>query len=350
MNPDPRKNGERQYTRRDTIVIGASAGGVSALKDVVRGLPSDLPAALLVVMHVPGGHRSLLPEILTRAGKLPARHAQDGEPIECGRIYVAPPDCHLGVNDGTLRVYHGPRINHLRPAADPLFKSAAEVLGPRVIGVVLSGFLDDGTAGLHAIKLAGGISVVQDPEQTTFPSMPENAMRTVDVDHVVASHEMGPLLARLTSEEIPAVMDQDDATGKPIRLDHRTPTDGYDGAPAYSCPDCGGVLRETTGGELVHYRCRVGHEYSPDGLLTLQSETVEEALWTALRAMEERAEVSRRLATRARAWGREGGAAAYEHKATKIDESAAVIRGLLETDHEPIGDEAPRPARAAARR
>ena len=182
---------------RDIIVVGASAGGVNALATLAEGLPPDLPASVLVALHLAPGVTSILPEILARAGRLPAVHPKDGEAYEKGKIYVAPPDHHLLVREGHLRLTRGARENLHRPAIDPLFRSAALAHGPRVIGVVLTGSLDDGTAGLSAVKRCGGTAVVQDPSDASHPSMPAAALKNVAVDHSVPLSEMAALLARL---------------------------------------------------------------------------------------------------------------------------------------------------------
>lgn len=188
---------ENCVSRHDIIAIGASAGGVEALTKLVRGLPKDLPAAVFVVVHIPASGTSLLPQILSAQGTLPAVQAVDGQAVEPGRIYLAPPDHHLLLEDSRMRCRRGPRENRTRPAIDPLFRTAAQAYGPRVAGVVLSGTLQDGTAGLSAIKQAGGVAVVQDPQEALFPSMPESALRRVPVDYVLPVPEISPLLARL---------------------------------------------------------------------------------------------------------------------------------------------------------
>jgi two-component system chemotaxis response regulator CheB len=184
----------------DIIVIGASSGGIESLIEVVAGLPQDLSAAIFVVLHVSPQSKSELPAILSRAGPLPAAHAKDDETIAPGRIYVAPPDLHLLLNSERVRLVRGPKENNTRPAVDPLFRSAALAFGPRVVGVVLSGSLDDGTAGLIAVKKRGGVAIVQDPADAVFPDMPRNAMEAVDVDHCLPKSEIAAVLARLSRE------------------------------------------------------------------------------------------------------------------------------------------------------
>ena len=297
---------------RHIVTVGASAGGVEALTRLVRGLPPDLPAALFVVLHIPADSHSALPQILSRAGPLPAVHATDGEPIKRGRVYVAPPDRHLLVTRERLRVVRGPRQNGHRPAVDPLFQTAAANYGQQVVGVVLSGALDDGTVGLAAIKRAGGLAVVQSPDEALVASMPMSAIENVDVDYCLPVADVGPLLSRLTAAP---------ARGASSRvgngLDHgREGGNGEihmkDGdsigpqlkpvgaASGFTCPECGGALWESEDGDIVQYSCHVGHGYSADSLLGEQSNALETALWTAYRALEERAALARRLATRAR--------------------------------------------------
>jgi two-component system, chemotaxis family, protein-glutamate methylesterase/glutaminase len=262
----------------DIVVVGASAGGVEALVGLAASLPAGLPAAVFVVLHVPSTGTSALPDILSRHGRLPASHVNDGEPIEHGRIYVAPPDHHLLVRTGHLHLARGPRENGHRPAVDPLFRSAAREYATRVVGVVLSGALDDGTAGLVAIKSRGGVTVVQDPEDALYPGMPGNALEHIDVDHVLPAAAMGALLARLALE--PASAPPGPA---PTDMKVEVEVEGFSmeamegehpGEPSgFSCPDCNGVLWGIDDGGLQRFRCRVGHAWSPESLLTRQSES-----------------------------------------------------------------------------
>ncbi|MDQ2783555.1 MAG: chemotaxis protein CheB [Chloroflexota bacterium] len=319
----------------DRIVIGASAGGVEALMAVVWGLPRDLPAALFVVLHVPPDGESMLPRILSHAGPLPAIHPQDGDPIEEGRIYVAPPDYHLLIERDHVRVIRGPRENRYRPAVDPLFRSAARAYGPRVVAVVLSGMLDDGAAGMTAVHARGGISVVQDPSDALFPGMPTSAMRYGDPDYSVPATEIGPLLDRLAREAVhETVKEASEGMEKETdiaALDLATLNDpDKPGMPSvFGCPECGGVLWEMKEGPLLRYRCRVGHAYTADSLLSEQSLHLEAALWAALRGLEEKAALVHRLAERARDAGHGMLADRYAEQGRDAQQHAAIIRDLV---------------------
>jgi two-component system chemotaxis response regulator CheB len=316
------------------VVVGASAGGVEALVDLAASLPSDLSAAMFVVLHLPATGTSALPEILRRHGPLPAAHVKDGEPIQPGRIYVAPPDHHVLLRTGHVHLSRGPRENGHRPAIDPLFRSAAREYATRVIGLVLSGARDDGTAGLLAIKSRGGIAVVQNPEDALYPGMPGNALEHAQVDHALAAASMGKLLTRLLAElaEPPA----DPApTGMRVEVEmERFSMEAFEGnhpgrPSGFSCPDCNGVLWQIKDGGLERYRCRVGHAWSPESLLTQQSEALEAALWVALRSLEERAALARRLAEPARRRGHAITATRFEEQAAEAQQAARLVRDLL---------------------
>ena len=318
----------------DIVVVGASAGGVEALVQLTRSLPDELPAAVFVVLHVPSTGTSALPDILTRQGKLPAAHVKNGEPIELGRIYVAPPDHHVLLRTGHVHLARGPRENGHRPAVDPLFRSAAREYASRVIGVVLSGALDDGTAGLGAIKLRGGLAVVQEPTDALYPGMPGSALAHVEADHLSPAASMGALLARLTREPAAKV-----PSPAPADMNVEVEVEGFSleamegehpGRPSgFSCPDCNGVLWEIRDGRLERFRCRVGHAWSPESLLTHQSEGLEAALWIALRSLEERAALSRRLAEPARRRGHLITATRFEEQANEAQQAARLVRNLL---------------------
>ena len=327
---------------RDVIVIGASAGGVQALIELIRGLPGDLPAAIFVVVHTSPMSPGVLPRILQRAGTLTASHASDGLPVRHGHIYVAPPDHHLLLHDGTIRIARGPKENGFRPAADPLFRTAARTCGARVVGVVLTGGLDDGTEGLALIKKYGGVAVVQDPNEATFASMPASAIANVDVDHVLPVAQISPLLERLASEPVPEeslVMARNNGdegrqeAGQPDVAesgDASLLTKDLPGPPSgFTCPECAGALWELGTDKLLKFRCHVGHAYSAEGLVSEQTRALESALWTGLRALEENAALRRRMARRARTGKLAVIAADYERQAQDAEARAAVIRGVL---------------------
>ena len=316
------------------VVVGASAGGVEALTDLAAALPVDLPAAVFVVLHLPATGTSALPDILRRHGPLPADHVRDGEPIQPGRIYVAPPDHHVLLRTGHVHLSRGPRENGHRPAIDPLFRSAAHEYSTRVIGLVLSGALDDGTAGLLAIKSRGGIAVVQDPDDALYPGMPASALAHLQADHVLPATSIGKLLTRLTADLAEASPDP-----SPTSMGVEVEMEGFSleafegdhpGRPSgFSCPDCNGVLWQIRDGGVERYRCRVGHAWSAEGLLTQQSEALEAALWIALRSLEERAALARRLSEPARRRGHSITATRFEEQATEAQQAARLVRDLL---------------------
>src|SRR4051812_19843881 len=281
--------------RKDIIVIGASSGGIDALKELFAALPRDLKASVFVVLHVAPYSLGILPEILERAGSMPASNAKDMEPIEPGRVYVAPPDFHLLVEpSGYVRVTRGPRENRFRPAVDPLFRSAAHAFGPRVVGVILTGWLDDGTAGLWAVKERGGTAVVQHPDDSYAPAMPLNAIKHVEVDHILPLNEIAPLLVRLT--EAPAVEEGARPVSEEMEIEVKIAREDNAldsgilkwGEPSfYACPECHGVLLQLKEGDNLRFRCHTGHAYSVDSLLAEFTEKTEESLWSAIRALEE---------------------------------------------------------------
>lgn len=319
----------------DMIVIGGSAGAVPLLVELARGLPADLPAALAVVVHMGADSPSILHRLLDQAGPLPAQVAEDGEEIRHGRIYLAPPDHHLLIRPGRLRVTRGPRENRFRPAVDPLFRTAAAAYESRVVGVVLSGGLNDGTHGLMLIKRAGGLTIVQEPAEAACPSMPASAIDNVAVDQVVPMRQMAELLSRLARE--PAVSGE-----AAMARNQQTPPDEAEGGPSaiqgaamnapispFTCPECGGALWELGDGKLLRYCCHVGHGFTAESLLDDQNDGVEEALWVALRALKEQAALRRRLAERVREgqWSKVAGG--YERQAGEAEANAAIIRDVL---------------------
>ena len=327
----------------DIIVVGASAGGVEVLVQLVSALPLDLPAAVFVVLHIPAQTPSVLPNILNRVIKkrqadalLQAVHPDDGDQIKPGNIYLAPPNQHLLVKQGYIRLARGPRENNHRPAIDPLFRTAARAYGQRVIGVVLSGTLDDGTAGLLAVKQRGGVAVVQHPEDALYAGMPRSAIENVRVDHILPAAEIAPLLVELANQPIEQTgveamssdmeMEADMAELEPGALQ----SSERPGKPSgYGCPDCGGVLWELHEEELVRFRCRTGHAYSVATLLAKQSEAQEDALWNALRALEEKAALAERLAKRAGDRQQQISAQRFGEQAQAARSRAELVRQLL---------------------
>jgi two-component system, chemotaxis family, protein-glutamate methylesterase/glutaminase len=322
-------------SERDIIVVGASAGGVEAVAALVEALPRDLPAAVFVVVHFPPHVTSVLPRILTRRGGMAAIHPEDGDPIELGCVYVAPPDRHLLLERGHVRLVRGPRENAARPAVDPLFRSAARAYGPRVVGVILTGNLDDGAAGLLAVKSAGGLAVVQDPADALYAGMPTSAVRHVDVDHVVPLAEIPALLTRLAGQPVeekgPAVVATEQSREVDIAgMDRAALESERAGAPSgYSCPECHGSLWEVVEGNLVRFRCRVGHAYSMETLLAEQGASMDAALWTAYRALEERAALTERMAERMRERGQLMLYQRYQEQTAEARARAELIRGVL---------------------
>ena len=319
----------------DLVVIGASAGGVEALGELVRELPADFPAAVLAVVHFPPHATSMLPLILGRRGRLPAVHAEDGAEIRPGTIYVAPPDRHLLVDRGRLRLSRGPRENGHRPAADALFRSAARAHGRRVVAVVLSGTLDDGTAGMSVVRRRGGVTVAQHPDDALFAGMPKTAIEAGVVDHVLPVREIAPLLARLAETPAP----EEAAVDSPLddfeaALAEMRPGALFPGEPpgkpaGLTCPECLGSLYEIHDGELVRYRCRVGHAFGNDTLLAEQGDKVERALWTAMQVLNERAALARRTAERMEHRGSAGVATRFRAIADDAEEQAKVVDSAL---------------------
>jgi two-component system chemotaxis response regulator CheB len=282
--------------RKDIVVIGASAGGMEALQKLVARLPADLPASIFIVWHLAPGAKGILPSVLAKIGPLPTVQPEDGDRIERGRIYVAPNDHHMLLENGYIRIARGPKENRFRPAIDPLFRSAAYVYGPRVIGVVLTGGLDDGTAGLWTIKLRGGTAVVQEPADALIRSMPLNALDNVSVDHRLPAAQIGELIARLVREpapqpvRVPAVEDQKTQHEIRIAKEREALEEGvlrFGELSPFTCPECHGVLTMLREGKIVRFRCHTGHAFSADTLLTANSEEVEARLWDAVRASDE---------------------------------------------------------------
>jgi two-component system chemotaxis response regulator CheB len=348
---------------RDIIVVGASAGGVEVLLQLTAGLPRDLDAAVLIVLHMAPSSPSVLPGLLQRGCPLPVVFPADGEALQRGRVYVAPPDRHLVVEPGRVRLTRAPRENHSRPAIDPLFRSAALAYGRRVIGTILSGRLDDGTAGLWAVKDRGGTAVVQDPDDAQHPDMPRNALQYTAADHIVRADELAPLLVRLTREPLPGVSDAPASHELElevrIAMEDRALQQGVmklGPVSPYTCPECHGVLVRVGDGGIPRFRCHTGHAYALDSLLAAITETVEQTLWNALRAVEESVMLLREAAG---ARGPDLGASSpdgaarnmdprFEQKAREAEARAEMIRRAV-LRHQTLSLESIRAAAAAVK-
>ena len=326
----------------DIVVMGASAGGLEVVAQIVEHLSATLSAALFVVIHTGPDTPGILPQILMRRSEWPARHARDGERIQHGVIYCAPPDHHLLLQDGHVQVLHGPKENGFRPAIDPLFRSAAAAYSTRVVGVILSGALDDGVHGLMRIKQRGGVAIVQNPEDAIVDALPLAAIKYVEIDHIAGAKQIAALLERLAHEPAPeeiAPMDEDEvieatvADGVHHILNSATPGR----APsAFTCPDCGGSLWEMKNGKLVRYRCHVGHVYTADSLVMEKDAALENVLWTALRAMEESVALRHRMAKRAREGKISSVAENFERRAEEDEARARLLRQFLLPEEEKV--------------
>jgi two-component system chemotaxis response regulator CheB len=323
---------------RQVIVIGASAGGVSALLALCAALPAGFKAPVLIVLHI-GANTSVLPSLLASHGNNPAVHAEHGQRLEDGTLYVAPPDHHMLLEGDAIQLSRGPKEHHTRPAIDPLFRSAALAMGSGVIGVVLTGRLDDGSSGLRAIKDCGGVAIVQDPAEAEFPGMPESALEAVDIDYCVPLAELGRTLIQLVDRPIavepPAIparerlereMEVFRGGGNPMeRLNHI-------GKPSmFACPDCDGVLWEMDDAKPPRYRCHTGHAFSLRTLEETQSSKTEDALWGAIRALEQRESLLRALARYSRSSGAEEDAKRTEAEAEETALQAARLQRMVES-------------------
>jgi two-component system chemotaxis response regulator CheB len=315
------------------VVIGGSAGGLDPLLEIVEQLPNGLPVCVLVVLHTRPQGDSYLPTILRRQSRMPVAFAVHGEPPAPGRIYVAPPDAHLLMTRNGLLLSSGPRENGFRPAIDPLFRTAARIHRGNAMGVILSGGLDDGTYGLKVIKDAGGTAVVQDPTEARIPTMPRSAIRVVAVDHVLKASAIGDIVvdwasrpaeaATMARKEEPEPQDPSDET------DVQEMQEEFGSASGLTCPDCGGALWQLDEGRLTRYRCHVGHQYTIEGLDAEQHAQVEAALWTAVRVLEEHADLRQRMARRADASGLDMVSQSFAESARDSARQAHTIRELL---------------------
>ena len=317
----------RSFRPTRVVAIGASAGGVDALQQLVAALPAGFPGAICVVLHIPATGRSLLAPILDRAGPLAAEQAVHGTRLQGGRIYVAPPDRHLTVHGDRLELDRGPKENGVRPSVDPLFRSLAASWDSARIAVVLSGALDDGASGAATVAASGGTVVVQELADALVPSMPENALAAARGARVAPIEEMVDLLVELANE--PAPEETVTMAPNPNSFELAVSPERPDGPPsAFTCPECSGALWELREGELVRYQCRVGHTYSEEAFVDSQASTVEAALWTALEVLEERGELLARIADR-RSNRHSRSAERFRKAAREALERAELIRRAL---------------------
>ena len=316
-------------TKHNIIVVGTSAGGVEALCELNKHLPKDLDASMFVVMHI--GSATMLPQILSRCGNLPATAAQDKERYKRGCIYCAPPHCHLSIKDHMTILTRGPRENGHRPAIDVLFRSAARAHRSKVVGVVLSGGRDDGSAGLYAIKARGGVAIVQKPEEALTPDMPRNALNMVDVDFCLPIREIADVLVQLANGQATNVTESSNGNA----VESKAATDQPAGEPPgdqipVACPECNGPLYEVKDGELALYQCFVGHRFSPESLGEQHTEALERALWTASRKLKERIVLHERLAERKRNKGEDELLRRLEESVISAREDLKLLREILD--------------------
>ena len=323
---------------RDIVVIGASTGGVAALMELVKMLPADFPAPIFVVVHMPADSPSPLPQLLNSVSVLPARHPQDGELIEAGVIYVARPDHHLLLEDNRVLVTRGPKENRFRPSIDALFRSAAYTYGPRVIGMVLTGYLDDGTSGLWTVQRMGGRAVVQEPTDAEQPSMPINALEFVVADYVVPLAQLGTLLVRLTQERAPAKTRLAAAELDLLKIELTIAKQGggfelgiidKGKLTPFTCPDCHGALTQLIEGKLIRYRCHTGHAYTISALLSEVTESVESMLYQSMRGLEETKMLLQNLGRHFADDLQEAVAKLFFRKADQIGQQARVVHDSI---------------------
>jgi two-component system chemotaxis response regulator CheB len=337
---------------RDIVVIGASAGGVEALLELVTTLPKDFPAPIFIVQHVAPYSLSLMPQLLSRVSALPAKHPHNGEVIEPGVIYVAPPDHHLLIEEDHVLVTRGPKENRFRPSIDALFRSAAYTYGPRVIGVVLTGFLDDGTSGLWSVQRLGGLVVVQDPNDADFPAMPTNALEFVTADHIVPLSQIGSLLTRLTSEppaKKPHVSAEEMNLLK-VEFTIAKQNSAFElgiidkgKLTPFTCPDCHGALTQLVEGNIIRYRCHTGHAYTASALLSEVSDSVESMLYQSMRGLEETKMLLQNLGNHFEKESQPSVAELFFRRAAQAGKQARIIHESI-VEHESLsGDLKPQP-------
>lgn len=300
----------------DIIVIGGSAGALGILQKIVKNFPEKFPASIFVVLHISPDSPSHLDEVINNAGPLFATFAENDQTIDPSRIYIAPPDRHLLISDGTVRLTRDPRENRSRPAIDPLFRSAARSYGRRVIAVLLSGLYDDGIQGLQVINHHGGKVIVLKPDDTIFSQMPENAIKYDHPNYILSVSEIPHKLRELVGNSDRTSQ----AQGNDESSNHRESASGY------ICPDCGGALFEEVKEEIPHFRCRIGHQYSLDALLSGEDDALETALWAAIRSLQENAELKERTAAMMERSGQSSNAARLREDAKAQVKQAKLLQ------------------------
>jgi two-component system, chemotaxis family, protein-glutamate methylesterase/glutaminase len=324
--------------KRDIIVIGASAGGLNLFRQILAGLPDDFNASIFIVWHMSPEGKSLLPELLASVTSIPVATAVDKEPIVSGRIYIAPQDCHMILELNVVRVTHGPKENLFRPAIDPLFRSAASIFGTRVIGVILSGGLDDGSSGLYSIKRMGGMAIVQDPATAENSAMPLNASRITEPDYMVNVREIPGLLAKLSAETVEPLTSTAMNEKEKMDLEVRVAAGNsplkqgltyFDNYSPYTCPECKGTLSEVKEGKIVRFRCHTGHAFSALSLLSALDKNIEGSLWTTVRAMEESFFLLRQMADQMTIENNTEMATVYFEKAKKMEARKEHLRKIV---------------------
>jgi two-component system chemotaxis response regulator CheB len=331
--------------KRNIIVIGGSTGSFEAFKTIAAGLPKDLEASIFIVWHMSPDVRGILAQVLNKFGPMYAAEAADGELIEPGRIYVARPDHHLLLENSHVRVTRGPKENRFRPAVDPLFRSAAYNYGPRVVGIVTSGALDDGTSGLWTVKHRGGVAIVQDPQDAEISSMPENALREVQVDYVLPVSEIAGAIAHIATQDAPKTVEgvmHDESENKRTELEIRIAAEvnaleagvmDWGVLTPFTCPECSGVLSRFKDGKRPRFRCHTGHAFSADSLLAGLTENIEESLWSAIRGVDESIMLLNHIGDHFAEINQGNFAAKFFRKAKEAGQRSELIRKAVR-DHE----------------
>jgi two-component system chemotaxis response regulator CheB len=323
---------------RDIVVVGASAGGIEALKAFVKDLPADFKGSIFIVLHVPSYSETRLPWILSKVGNIEAVLPDDGEEIEPGKIYVAPNDHHMLLQEGKIVVKRGPKENRFRPAIDALFRSAAYVYGSRVIGIILSGLLDDGASGIWTIKQMGGTVIVQEPEDAEQPQLPKNVLQYVVPDYTLAAIDMGPIVAGLVKEPAPTKknLTQEELQRLEMEVVIATKDNAFEMGvmnmgelTTFTCPECAGTLVRLEEADMIRFRCHTGHAYTASSLASEVTESVEAKLWQSMRALEEVNMLMNKIADHYEHLDKHDDAKLFRQKAKSAADRAHTIHDLV---------------------